>query len=270
MTSTKNRGPMHLRHERLRRMDCQPFPHPCERRTLPAHLDCLARASPPPGRQQRAADGPGPAEPHDSPAPQGRSGADSRTARRPRRHPHPVSQGARRAAGSPAQHVTGRAARHRPVRCRPQGGKGPRPAGGGGLGRGRAPTGGGCRAERSRGGAGKGGRLTAEGSAGLQPNDLPHRHRSGPGTQSLPAPHTWMNGQPNRNVPTYKRYTAAPVRRRREHADRQRPPRADTPRGRQQARPAHPPPAALRRPQGPWRPPCTTRPAQSDRRREAP
>lgn len=60
---------------------------------------------------------------------------------------------------------------------------------------------------------GKGGRLTAEGSAGLQPNDLPHRHRSGPGTQSLPAPHRYMNGQPNRNVPTRRRYAAIPVRR---------------------------------------------------------
>lgn len=103
--------------------------------------------------------------------------------------------------------------RHRPVRYRRRWGKkvrGPdRPGGEGRVGAAPRPAGG-CRAERSRCGAGRVGRLTAEGSAGLQPNDLPHRRRSGPGTQPLPTPHRCMNGQPNQNVPSDKRYTAAP------------------------------------------------------------
>lgn len=92
---------------------------PRERRTVSARLGRLARSPLPPGRRERAAEGPGcPSEPHGSPAPLGRSGADSRTARRPRQHSHPVSCGARRATGWPARHVEPQGSAPSAVRCR--------------------------------------------------------------------------------------------------------------------------------------------------------
>ncbi|WP_405786795.1 hypothetical protein OG753_01680 [Streptomyces sp. NBC_00029] len=50
-----------------------------------------------------------------------------------------------------------------------------------------------------------------------------------------------------------------PVRRRREHADREQPPHACNPRERQQAPHAHPSPPAPPQPWRIWRPPCAAR-----------